>query len=102
LNKKYHDKAKVSLWMSKEDKQALLNQKQQDPDLSLNVFLMRVLRKYIIQPSQKEQRELEEVMGVKGSAGHHASNPTNTTSTDLSPTSIGVPKTATGGSKSKW
>ena len=96
MRKKYHDKAKVSLWMSKEDKQALLNRKH-DRDLSLNVFLMRILRKYVIEPGQKEQQELEELIGVKGSVCHHANNPTNTTHTSYVKPS---PNPAIGGPKS--
>lgn len=63
--------------MSKEDKQAILNSKDShDRDLSLNVFVMRVLRKYVIESSQKER---EELTGVRGQ-GLQAEPPTTTTS----------------------
>jgi hypothetical protein len=82
MNKKYPDKAKVSLWMTKADKQALLNRKH-DRDLSLNVFLMRVLRKHVIDAGQKEQQELEDLTGVWGSQVTNQNEPPTNTSNTL-------------------
>jgi hypothetical protein len=85
-------KLRMSLWVSPEDKEMIVNRKT-DRDLSTNIFLMRIIRKYFAEHKD------ELIVGVKGSVCYHANNPTNTTNTSYIKPS---PNPAIGGPKSTW